>query len=166
MPGATAPLCDRNAALADDARLYGADRRGRRGRAARPVRQDRRRARRDLPQRRRVARPATTTVPESGTIVVVFGHSTRSARRSGSRSIPDTPQPTVLLDIPTWNFDWQMNYGLAKPIHVDGGPDDPHGVHRGTARSTRTGAPKYIVFAEGTEDEMCFSTYAIIPDDQ
>ena len=26
--------------------------------------------------------------------------------------------------------------------------------------------PKYIVFAEGTEDEMCFSTYAIIPDNQ
>ena len=26
--------------------------------------------------------------------------------------------------------------------------------------------PKYIVFAEGTEDEMCFATYALIPDDQ
>lgn len=25
-------------------------------------------------------------------------------------------------------------------------------------------APKYIVFAEGTEGEMCFGTYAIIPD--
>ena len=25
-------------------------------------------------------------------------------------------------------------------------------------------APKYIVFAEGTEDEMCFGTYAIVPD--
>ena len=26
--------------------------------------------------------------------------------------------------------------------------------------------PKYMVFAEGTEDEMCFSTYAFIPDAQ
>ena len=26
-------------------------------------------------------------------------------------------------------------------------------------------APKYIVFAEGTEDEMCFGTYSMIPDD-
>jgi hypothetical protein len=25
--------------------------------------------------------------------------------------------------------------------------------------------PKYIVFAEGTEDEMCFGTYSLIPDD-
>lgn len=25
-------------------------------------------------------------------------------------------------------------------------------------------SPRYIVFAPGTEDEMCFSTYAIIPD--
>ncbi len=24
--------------------------------------------------------------------------------------------------------------------------------------------PKHIDFAEGTEDEMCFSTYALIPD--
>ena len=26
--------------------------------------------------------------------------------------------------------------------------------------------PKHIVFAEGTEDEMCFSTYGFIPDEQ
>ena len=25
---------------------------------------------------------------------------------------------------------------------------------------------RHIVFAEGTEDEMCFATYALIPDDQ
>jgi predicted nucleotidyltransferase len=23
--------------------------------------------------------------------------------------------------------------------------------------------PRYIVFAEGTEDEMCFSTYTVLP---
>jgi hypothetical protein len=25
--------------------------------------------------------------------------------------------------------------------------------------------PKYIVFAEGTEDEMCFGTYGLVVDD-
>jgi hypothetical protein len=76
---------------------------------------------------------------------------------------PDSPSSKVLLDIPTWNFDWQMNYTLAKPIHV---------VKGQTIRMSCTWdrsldpnrPPKYIVFAEGTEDEMCFSTYALIPD--
>ena len=58
-----------------------------------------------------------------------------------------------------------MNYGLAKPIHVNAG----QGI-RMTCSWDRSldpnRAPKYIVFAEGTEDEMCFSTYAIIPDNQ
>ena len=26
--------------------------------------------------------------------------------------------------------------------------------------------PRYILFAEGTEDEMCFGTYSLVPDDQ
>ena len=29
-----------------------------------------------------------------------------------------------------------------------------------------TREPRYIVFAEGTEDEMCFGTYSLIPDRQ
>ena len=104
-------------------------------------------------------------MPESGTIVSVFGHEHTLGKTFRLTLDPDTPQPTVLLDIPTWNFDWQMNYGLAKPIHVTAGQ---------TIQMTCTWdrsldpnrAPKYIVFAEGTEDEMCFSTYAIIPDNQ
>ena len=166
MPGATAPLCDRNAALADDVHLYGADRRGRRVRAARAVRQDRRAARRELPQRRRVVDAATTTVPESGTIVSVFGHEHTLGKTFRFTLDPDTPKPTVLLDIPTWNFDWQMNYGLAQADPRQRRPDDPDGLLVGPVARSRTGAPKYIVFAEGTEDEMCFSTYAIIPDNQ
>ena len=78
---------------------------------------------------------------------------------------PDTPKPKVLLDIPVWNFDWQMNYELKKPIHVEAGQTIR--MECSWDRSLEPNrAPKYIVFAEGTEDEMCFGTYAIIPDDQ
>jgi hypothetical protein len=76
-----------------------------------------------------------------------------------------SPGPKVLLDIPTWNFDWQMNYALAKPIHVTAGQTIRMDCSWDRALDPNR-APKYIVFAEGTEDEMCFSTYAIIPDDQ
>ena len=75
---------------------------------------------------------------------------------------PGTPQQKILLDIPVWNFDWQMNYGLAQPIHVTGGETIEMSCTWDRSLDPNR-APKYIVFAEGTEDEMCFGTYAMIP---
>jgi hypothetical protein len=58
-----------------------------------------------------------------------------------------------------------MNYGLQTPVHVTAG--QPVRMQCSWDRSLDpTRQPKYIVFAEGTEDEMCFGTYALIPDDQ
>ncbi len=34
---------------------------------------------------------------------------------------PGTPQEKILLDIPDWSFDWQMQYALAKPLRVTAG---------------------------------------------
>ncbi|HSS09351.1 MAG TPA: hypothetical protein VLL25_05675, partial [Acidimicrobiales bacterium] len=104
-----------------------------------------------------------TTVPESGQIVAAMGHMHTLGQSFRLTLDPGTPNQKVLLDIPSWNFDWQMNYVLATPLHVTAGE---------TVRMQCTWdrsldpnrPPKYIVFAEGTEDEMCFSTYAIIPD--
>ncbi len=104
-------------------------------------------------------------VPESGTIVSVFGHEHTLGKSFRLTLDPDTPNPKILLDIPTWNFDWQMNYGLANPIHVNAGQTIRMSCTWDRALDPNR-PPKYIVFAEGTEDEMCFSTYAIIPDDQ
>ncbi len=36
---------------------------------------------------------------------------------------------------------------------------------RGTGAPIPSAKPKYIVFAEGTEDEMCFGTYGLVVDD-
>jgi hypothetical protein len=164
MPGQTAPLCDRDAALADDVRLYGGI-----GAAVEP-------ALLGLCGKTHEELAATFhdgvasssceyTVPESGTIVSVFGHEHTLGRSFRLTLDPDTPKPTVLLDIPTWNFDWQMNYALAKPLHVNAGQKMRMECTWDRALDPNR-EPKYIVFAEGTEDEMCFGTYAIIPDDQ
>ena len=56
------------------------------------------------------------SVPESGTIVSVFGHEHTLGKSFRLTLDPDTAHPKVLLDIPTWNFDWQMNYALASPF--------------------------------------------------
>jgi len=164
MPGAVAPLCDRSAALADDARLYG------------PIGSLAEEGLLALCGKRADELAATFhdgiatsscdyTVPESGTIVSVFGHEHTLGRTFRLTLDPDTPNPTLLLDIPTWNFDWQMNYALAQPLHVQAGQKIRMECSWDRALDPNR-PPKYIVFAEGTEDEMCFATYAIIPDDQ
>jgi polyisoprenoid-binding protein YceI/mono/diheme cytochrome c family protein len=162
MPGQNAPLCDRNAALAEDVRLYGGIGAG----AEAALLGLCGKTSQELAATFKNGVASSTcdyTIPESGTMVSVFGHEHTLGKNFRLTLDPDTAKPTVLLDIPTWNFDWQMNYGLTKPLHVNAGQKV-----RMTCSWDRSldpnRAPKYIVFAEGTEDEMCFSTYAIIPD--
>jgi hypothetical protein len=161
MPGVSAALCDRSTALASDQQLYG------------PIGQL---AETGLllicnktPQQLTMnfqgvaSSSCDTTVPVSGQIVATMGHMHTLGKTFRLTLDPDTANQKVLLDIPNWNFDWQMNYELATPLHVNAGE---------TVRMQCTWdrsldpnrSPKYIVFAEGTEDEMCFSTYAMIPD--
>jgi polyisoprenoid-binding protein YceI len=164
MPGVVAPLCDRNAALADDARLYGPA-----GSMIEPgllalcgKTSD------ELAADFKNGIAHTTcdfTVPFSGTIVGAMGHMHTLGKSFRFTLDPGTPQQKVLLDIPVWNFDWQMNYELAKPLHVNQGETIQMSCSWDRSLDPNR-APKYIVFAEGTEDEMCFGTYAMIPDDQ
>ena len=102
-------------------------------------------------------------VRQAGQIVGVLGHMHTLGKSFRLTLSPGTPDEKVLLDIPTWNFDWQMNYALAQPLHVAAGQT----IRMECSWDRKldpTRPEKYIVFAEGTEDEMCFSTYAIIPD--
>ena len=103
----------------------------------------------------------------SGTaaIVAVLGHMHTLGSTFRLTLDPDTADEQILLDIPRWSFDWQMNYALETPIHVEAG--QPIRLDCSWDREADPNrAPKYIVFAEGTEDEMCFATYALIPDAQ
>ncbi len=105
----------------------------------------------------------TMSVPENGELISVFGHMHTLGKAFRLTLDPGTPQQKILLDIPNWNFDWQMNYALATPIHLTTG--DTVKMECTWDRSIDPNRPsKYLVFAEGTEDEMCFGTYALIPD--
>ncbi len=164
MPGVVAPLCDRNAALRDDARLYGPAGSfiepgllGLCGKTAAELAAN---------FKDGIAHTTCDTkVPFSGTITGTLGHMHTLGKTFRFTLDPGLPTQKVLLDIPVWNFDWQMNYEIKKPIHVEAGQTIR--MECSWDRSLEPNrAPKYIVFAEGTEDEMCFGTYAIIPDDQ
>jgi mono/diheme cytochrome c family protein len=164
MPGVVAALCDRANALKDDARLYGAA-----GSFIEPGLLGicgKTQAELAATFKNGVASSSCDTkVPMSGTITGVLGHMHTLGKTFRFTLDPDSPKPTVLLDIPVWNFDWQMNYELKKPIHVEAGQTVRMECSWDRSLDPNR-APKYIVFAEGTEDEMCFGTYALIPDDQ
>ncbi|MGI8757408.1 MAG: YceI family protein [Acidimicrobiales bacterium] len=104
-------------------------------------------------------------VPEDGTVTGAMGHMHTLGKSLRLTLDPGTPSEQILLDIPRWSFDWQMNYGFEKSLHVKAGQvirlDCAWDRQADTLRE-----PRYIVFAEGTEDEMCFATYALIPDNQ
>ncbi len=161
LAGDPAPLCDRDAALAENVRLYGPSGAFTEAGLLLLCRQT----------------PASLTmgfvgvasstcdyrVPVTGRLVSAMGHMHTLGQSFRLTLDPDTDAAQVVLDIPEWNFDWQMNYSLQTPIRVDAGQ-----TIRMTCTWDRSIDPnrpsKYIVFADGTEDEMCFSTYAVIPD--
>src|SRR5207344_2431328 len=76
---------------------------------------------------------------------------------------PGTPNARVLLDIPRWNFHWQNAYTLAKPVEAKPGDvvrvtcrhDVSKRVHAAHTGAAIPQTPRYILWGEGTTDEMC-----------
>ncbi len=159
-----APLCDREAALADNVKLYGPSGAANEAGLLMLCGTTPEELTKDF-DGNVASSSCDQTVPEDGTIVAVLGHMHTLGKTFRLTLDPDTADEQVLLDIPEWSFDWQMNYTLETPIHVKAG--QPLRMDCSwDRRADPTRPPKYIVFAEGTEDEMCFATYALIPDDQ
>ncbi|GEM47282.1 monooxygenase [Deinococcus cellulosilyticus] len=71
---------------------------------------------------------------------------------------PDTPHEMTLLEIPHWDFHWQGDYWYQNPIPLKKGD---------TVRiecvwdASRAQNPKYVVWGEGTEDEMCLGSLTL-----
>jgi polyisoprenoid-binding protein YceI len=154
------PLCDRDAAIADNVKLYGPSGAGNEAGLLALCQHTPEELTKDFDGA--VARSSCNlVVPEDGTLVSVLGHMHTLGSTFRLTLDPDTPKAKILLDIPKWSFDWQMNYELADPIEVKAG--QPIRIECSWDRRVDPlRSPKYIVFAEGTEDEMCFGTYGLI----
>ena len=147
-------LCDRNAALAELGRKYGSL-------AA------------FVPagllvlcgQSAADPQPSTTSacdrrIDRAGTIHVVAGHMHLLGKSIRLELNPGRADARILLDIPRWDFHWQNAYVLEQAVDVR-----PGDVVRATCRydpsRRRTGdqgvpkIPRYILWGEGTTDEMC-----------
>jgi polyisoprenoid-binding protein YceI/mono/diheme cytochrome c family protein len=162
--GATGALCNRDAAVADVAERFGP--------ASSAIPNVLNRTCGTTPEEVAAASDGVTgsttcnfAIRQSGEIVSMLAHMHELGASYRMTLNPETEREQVLLDIPVWNFSWQLAYAPVTDVRVD--PGDSIRVTCTWDRRLRFDPdPRYIVFAEGTEDEMCFSTLTIRPVDE
>jgi hypothetical protein len=160
-PGGTGPLCDRGAAVADVAKRFGPDAGGL------------------VEELNKVcnggAAPAAGTtqhcdqpVREAGTIRMAAGHMHLLGRSIKVELNPGTPKARTVIDVPRYDFDNQALNVLAQPIAVARG--DTLRVtctHDATLRKQlpqlRKLPSRYVVWGDGTSDEMCLGILVFAP---
>ncbi|ETK37426.1 monooxygenase, partial [Microbispora sp. ATCC PTA-5024] len=152
-PQESGPLCDRAAAVRDVAHRFGEQARGMVdgltqmcGKGAPPV---------PGPTQHCDVRPE-----RGGTVYAVAGHMHLLGRSIRIELDPGTPKARTLLDIPSYDFDDQAIHPLATPVAVK--PGDTLRVTctydaglRRLLPALRGLPPRYVVWGEGTSDEMC-----------
>jgi len=151
--GESGPLCDRTAAVADVTHRFGTEI----GSAAAGLNR--------LCNKGAAPVPGSTQhcdhkVRQAGTLYGLAGHMHLLGRSIKVELNPGTPGAQTLLDIPVYNFDDQRLRPLAKPVTVK--PGDTYRVtctHDVSLRKLlpqlREVPPRYVVWGDGTSDEMC-----------
>jgi hypothetical protein len=99
-------------------------------------------------------------VRQAGMVYAVAGHMHLLGRSIKVELNPGTPRAQTLLDVPVYDFDNQGARPLPSPVRVQKG--DTYRVtctHDATLRrqlpELRQLPPRYVVWGEGTSDEMC-----------
>jgi polyisoprenoid-binding protein YceI len=160
MTGQIAALCDRNAAIADVGQRFGLGMQfvedGLLGLCKAKVS--------DFAQFTDGVASSSCTyqVRQNADIVDVLGHMHQTGKAFRMTLNPGQADQKILLDIPRWDFDWQLNYQPVDPVRVK--PGDSIRIDCSWDKSLQPAdPPRYVVFAEGTQDEMCFSTATFLP---
>jgi polyisoprenoid-binding protein YceI len=100
-------------------------------------------------------------ITNPGQVVSLWGHMHEFGSSYRMTLNPGTSEERVLLDIPTWSFEWQFGYVPENVFVVD--DDDVIRVECTWDRSlSHQPEPRYITWNEGTEDEMCWTSFATI----
>jgi hypothetical protein len=152
--GESGRLCDRNEALFDLGRKYGPTAAFTpagllilcRGNAATP------RASAESTCDRRIATPTT--------IRIAAGHMHLLGSSIRLELNPGTPRAKILLDIPRWDFHWQNAYALSSPVRAQPGDVVRVTCRHEVSKRKRAGSgvpakARYVLWGEGTTDEMC-----------
>ena len=153
-PGNRGRLCDRDAALADLAKRHGA-------KATIVAAGLLALCGRDP----RTPRPSTTTscqtkVEHDTTVYAAAGHMHLLGKSLRLELNPGTPRARVLVSIHRWDFHDQRLYYVAPPARVAAGSTLRVTCRHEQPRSGRE-PPRYVVWGEGTSDEMCLGVLQV-----
>ncbi len=112
----------------------------------------------------------TRTIPRSMTVLGAAGHMHLLGQWLTIEANPGTSEATEVLDIPLWNFDDQSARRI-EPLHLDAGDTLRVTCHH--SQELRDLLPafdgtqeKYVVWGEGTTDEMCLGILQVVFDDE
>lgn len=151
--GESGPLCDRQAAVADVTKRFGEQA----GETVAGLNQFCNAGRAPTGG---VEQHCDHPVRQAGTLHALGGHMHLLGRTIKVELNPGTPRAQTLLDVPAYNFDDQSLRPLAKPVEVR--PGDTYRVtctHDASLRQRlpqlKTLPARYVVWGEGTSDEMC-----------
>ncbi|GAA3927385.1 monooxygenase [Actinoplanes auranticolor] len=155
------PLCDRAASIADVTKRFGPDVGGfadeqveecNKGGAPKPG----------------DTQTCDQKVEEPVTVFAGFGHMHMLGRALKVELNPGTPKAKVLLDVPQFDFDNQRMQKLPSPVEV--GPGDTlrttcthdAGLRKQLPQLSKL-PPRYVVWGDGTGDEMCIGIMTVSP---
>jgi hypothetical protein len=106
------------------------------------------------------------TIPEPALLYAITPHMHLLGRSISVELNPGTPTARTLLNQPGYNFDDQSEQVLPQPVRVNAG--DTIRItctHDATLRSTlpqlKTLKPRYVVWGDGTSDEMCLAILTV-----
>jgi hypothetical protein len=154
------PLCDRAASIADVTKRFGSEVGDTADRQVKECGQN-------------APKPGDTQscdhkVPAPMTLFAGFGHMHLLGRAIKVELNPGTPNAKVVLDVPQFNFDNQRLVKLPSPVEI--GPGDTLRVtctHDARLRKLlpqlRKLPPRYVVWGDGTSDEMCTGIMTVSP---
>ncbi len=102
------------------------------------------------------------TLSEDANLINMFVHEHELGTKIRLTLNPGTPEEKILIDVPHWDFGWQLIYEPAEPFQVKKG--DTIRVDCAWDRAlSRAKESRYITWSEGTEDEMCYSYLTTSP---
>ncbi|GAA4942040.1 monooxygenase [Actinoplanes utahensis] len=160
-PGGTGPLCDREAAIADVGKRFGAE-------SAETVQQLNQWCNKGAAPKPGNTQSCDQPIEQGGTVYMAAGHMHLLGRSIKVELNPGTPKAQTILDVPRYDFDNQALVPLAKPIKIAKG--DMVRVtctHDATLRKQlpqlQSLPSRYVVWGEGTSDEMCLGILVIGP---
>jgi hypothetical protein len=161
-PGGTGPLCDRATAVADVGKRFGAE-------SVETVNQLNQWCNGGAAPKSGTTQSCDQPIEQGGTVHMAAGHMHLLGRAIKVELNPGTSKAQTLLDVPEYNFDNQALLPLAKPVKIAKG--DTVRVtctHDATLRKQlpqlQKLPPRYVVWGEGTSDEMCLGILVVAPE--